>query len=628
MTKNRDISPTTPLATSNTALPTPNTPLATPNTALPTPNTPLATSNTALPTPNPPLATSDAPAAAPSTPLPTSTTPLATSTTPVATADTPLPTSKTPLATHEAAVAAPATPLAVRDTNWTAPIWILLVVLCGALFLDGLDVSMIGVALPSIGRGLHLSPSSLQWIVSAYVLGYGGLLLLGGRASDLLGRRRVFLAAVTVFGAASVLSAVVDNATALIALRFIKGASAAFTVPAGLSIITTTFAEGPARSRALSIYTVCGASGFSLGLVFGGLLTELGWRVTFLVPGPIALALVGAGVLVIPRAARSRVTLRELDLPGALTSTAGLLAFVYTVVEAPHRGWFSVWTLGGLLVSLVLIGAFVRIEERHPRPLLRLGILRSAALRHANLAAAVMFGGYVSFQFVATLYLQDSLGWAPIGMALGFLPAGLIVVASATKMGTVLERFDTTLLIAGGLTALLAGYLLFLRVSPGMSYADFLLPTMVLLGLGFALVLPVGQRPGDSRGRKPRAGARVRSREHEHPSWRSRRARGDHRDHRLRRHPGAQRTPAAGYDHGDRRGGRHNRLRPRPHSPASGYGPGARRRARGAVARRRLNRRGDTPGGRAPAAPVAAWPVGPSGHRKGHASGLWSRRGR
>ena len=349
---------------------------------------------------------------------------------------------------------------------------------------------MIGVALPSIGRGLHLSPSSLQWIVSAYVLGYGGLLLLGGRASDLLGRRRVFLAAVTVFGAASVLSAVVDNATALIALRFIKGASAAFTVPAGLSIITTTFAEGPARSRALSIYTVCGASGFSLGLVFGGLLTELGWRVTFLVPGPIALALVGAGVLVIPRAARSRVTLRELDLPGALTSTAGLLAFVYTVVEAPHRGWFSVWTLGGLLVSLVLIGAFVRIEERHPRPLLRLGILRSAALRHANLAAAVMFGGYVSFQFVATLYLQDSLGWAPIGMALGFLPAGLIVVASATKMGTVLERFDTTLLIAGGLTALLAGYLLFLRVSPGMSYADFLLPTMVLLGLGFALCFP------------------------------------------------------------------------------------------------------------------------------------------
>src|SRR5215212_10462058 len=162
--------------------------------------------------------------------------------------------------------------------------WITLIVLCGALFLDGLDVSMVGVALPSIRSDLGLSTSSLQWIVSGYVLGYGGLLLLGGRFADLLGRRRVLLGALAVFILASVLGGMTNDGTLLIATRFLKGAAAAFTAPASLSIITTTFAEGPARNRALSIYTACGASGFSLGLVFGGLLTEVGWRLTFLLP--------------------------------------------------------------------------------------------------------------------------------------------------------------------------------------------------------------------------------------------------------------------------------------------------------------------------------------------------------
>jgi MFS family permease len=376
------------------------------------------------------------------------------------------------------------------ETRWTAAIWILLVVLCGALFLDGLDVSMVGVALPSIGRSLRLGASSLQWIVSGYVLGYGGLLLLGGRASDLLGRRSVFLAAVTVFGIASVASAFLSNDMALIALRFIKGASAAFTVPAGLSIITTTFAEGIARNRALSIYTVCGASGFSLGLVFGGLLTELGWRATFLVPGPVALALVVVGLRVIPRATRERVSFSHFDLFGALTSTAGLMLLVYTVVEAPLRGWLSAYTVGGVVASAALLTTFVVIERHHPRPLLRLSILRSKSLVHANLSAAVMFGGYVSFQFLATIYLQDSLHWSPLAMAMGFLPTGLIVVASSTRMAAILDRFQTSHLIAGGLAAFLAGYLLFLRVRPGMPYVDFLLPTMVLLGVGFALCFP------------------------------------------------------------------------------------------------------------------------------------------
>ncbi len=377
-----------------------------------------------------------------------------------------------------------------EGSGWSSRTWVLLVVLAGALFLDGLDISMVGVALPSIGEDLGMTPAALQWIVSGYVLGYGGLLLLGGRSADLLGRRSVFLFAVGAFGIASVVSAFLSNEFALIALRFVKGVAAAFTVPAGLSIITTTFAEGPARNRALSIYTVCGASGFSMGLVFGGLLTELGWRMTFLLPGPAALVLLFAGLKVVPRAERQVSSLKHFDLVGAFTSTASLLILVYAVVEAPARGWTSFSTLGLLTTSLLLAAAFVWVELRHDHPLVRLGILRSASVVHANLAGAVMFGAYVAFQFVVTLYLQNALGWSPLAMALGFLPAGILVVASVVKMGSVLERFDTRLVIAAGLASFALGYALFLRVTPGMSYVNFLLPTMLLLGLGFALCFP------------------------------------------------------------------------------------------------------------------------------------------
>jgi len=377
---------------------------------------------------------------------------------------------------------------AARD--WSSRTWLLLVVLCGALFLDGLDISMVGVALPSIGADLGMSASALQWIVSGYVLGYGGLLLLGGRSADLLGRRRVFLTAVAVFGVASVASALLDDATAIIALRFVKGFAAAFTVPAGLSIITTTFAEGPARNKALSIYTVCGASGFSLGLVFGGLLTEVGWRATFLLPGPVALLLVVVGARVVPVSARSVTRLADFDLVGALTSTLALLLFVVAVVEAPDRGWTSPLVLAAFAASSALAVSFVATELRHSSPLVRLGILRSWHLVHANVAGAIMAGCYFSFQFLVTLYLQDSLGWSPLAMALGFLPAGLLVVASSTRMDRVLERVSTQLLIAGGMVAFLAAYLLFLRVDPSLGYLALLFPTMLLLGVGFALAFP------------------------------------------------------------------------------------------------------------------------------------------
>src|SRR3954464_1324163 len=207
----------------------------------------------------------------------------------------------------------------VSSPQWNAAIWGLMAVLCGVLFLDGLDVSMVRMALPSIKSDLGLTTSQLQWIVSGYVLGYGGFLLLGGRAADLLGRRRMLIAALAVFTLASALGGFVSDGTLLVITRFLKGAAAALPPPAGLLIITTRFAEGPERNRALSIYTATGASGFSFGLVFGGLLTELGWRWTFLLPVPIALALLTAAPRLLPRDRAEIGERRSFDIPGAAT---------------------------------------------------------------------------------------------------------------------------------------------------------------------------------------------------------------------------------------------------------------------------------------------------------------------
>src|SRR5438874_3531788 len=255
--------------------------------------------------------------------------------------------------------------------------WGTLLVLCGALFLDALDVSMIGVALPSIRSDLHMSTSSLQWVVSAYVLGYGGFLLLGGRAADLLGRRRMFLVALAVFLVGSGLGGRATGATVLIATRFVKGVSAAFTAPAGLSIITTSFPEGPARNKALSVYTATGATGFSLGLVFGGLLTEIGWRWAFLLPAPVALVTLLAATRLVPSGERVARTRQGFDVLGDVALTAGMLLLVYTLVEAPQAGWGSLRTLASLAAVVAILVAFVRHELRTSLPLVRLGILRS-----------------------------------------------------------------------------------------------------------------------------------------------------------------------------------------------------------------------------------------------------------
>ena len=379
-------------------------------------------------------------------------------------------------------------PLSSGGEHLSRRAWGALLVLCGALFLDALDVSMIGVALPSIKSDLDMSTSSLQWVVSAYVLGYGGFLLLGGRAADLLGRRRMFLISLGVFIVASGLGGLADDGTLLIATRFVKGISAAFTAPAGLSIITTNFAEGPARNRALSIYSATGATGFSLGLVFGGLLSEIGWRWVFFLPVPIALATLLTAIPLVPRdTAGSALAKRRFDIAGAVTVTAAMLLLVFTLVEAPDHGWSSARTLGGFAIAAAIMALFVTIEKRTAQPLVRLGILRSGALVRANLGAMALLGSWFGFQFMLTLYLQQTRGWSALETGLAIFPAGAIVATLAPRVAPLIMRFGLTRLIVAGLLSTVAAYALFLPIGLDSGYVTAMLPTFILGGLGFGL---------------------------------------------------------------------------------------------------------------------------------------------
>jgi EmrB/QacA subfamily drug resistance transporter len=364
--------------------------------------------------------------------------------------------------------------------------WGALLVLCAALFLDAMDVSSTGVALPSIRADLGMTTSALQWVVSGYVLGYGGFLLLGGRAADLLGRRRVFLISLGVFVVASGLGALANDGSLLIATRFIKGISAGFTAPAGLSIITTNFAEGPARNKALSIYTATGATGFSLGLVFSGLLTEIGWRWVFFFPVPLALLTLIAATRLVPDDGRPERS-GNFDIAGAIAVTAGMLLLVFTLVEAPDVGWGSARTLASFAGAAAILAAFVAHEQRASAPLVRLGILRSGSLVRANFGAMALVGGWFGFQFIVTLYLQQLRGWSALETGLAIFPAGLLVALLAPRMAPLVERFGPRRLIAAGLASTAAGYALFLPIGLESGYLVAMLPTFLFTGLGFGL---------------------------------------------------------------------------------------------------------------------------------------------
>ncbi len=362
--------------------------------------------------------------------------------------------------------------------------WGLLFVLCGAIFLEGIDVSMMGVALPSIRAELGMSTGSLQWVVSAYVLGYGGFMLLGGRAADLFGRRKMFLLWLTVFFAFSGLGGLSTEGWMLITARFVTGISAAFMTPAGLSIITTSFAEGTARNKALLVYAGTAAAGFSLGLVVGGILSEISWRWVFFGPVLMAFVILLAAIRLIPASDRQKASSKGFDLAGAVSVTAAMLLLVYGVVESSNLGWS--WTAGILACSALLFGLFATIERRSASPLVRLGIFSASSLVRANLGAMLFAGSFFGFQFVTVLYLQELRGWSSLETGLALLAVGVDSILAPTLTPKLVNRFGNIPVIFGGFCLAALAYALFLPIGLDWTYAA-MFPTMILTGLAFSL---------------------------------------------------------------------------------------------------------------------------------------------
>ncbi|WP_188269985.1 MULTISPECIES: MFS transporter, partial [unclassified Streptomyces] len=376
------------------------------------------------------------------------------------------------------------------DGRWGVREWGLLVSVCAAFFLDALDNIMVGIAVPPIQADLGMSTESVQWVVSSYVLGFGGFLLLGGRMADLLGRRRMFLLGVAVFAVGSLVGGLTGEGIVVIVARFVMGIGAAFTAPASLSIIITNFREGPQRNRAVGIYTACGAVGYSTGVIVGGALTSISWRWTFLLPVVVAVIAFAGAVWLVPRDPRGERRGGKFDVTGAISVTAAMLLFVYGIVEAPHAGWTSPRTLGTLAAAIVLLVLFVIVERRAAEPLLRLGLLRNRALVGASLVAAAILGTYMSFQFIGGLYLQTLRGWSPMEMALAFLPIGLLIMTIAPRAGKLIARFGIQWMIFAGFVAYTASYLLFLRIDETSSYLWVILPSIVLIGIAFPFSFP------------------------------------------------------------------------------------------------------------------------------------------
>lgn len=372
-----------------------------------------------------------------------------------------------------------------------------LVLLCAVVFLDSMDLSLMGVALPAIGHDLSLSESTLQWLVSGYAVAYGGFLLLGGRMADLLGRRHMFLLSLAVFAAASVTGGVLSEGGLLVATRVIKGVAAALTAPAALSLITTTFTEGPARNRALGVYSLAGAAGYSAGLVLSGVLTQVNWRLVFFVPVPIVVLVLAIAPLVLPQDAPRRKLSGGFDVAGAATATGGVLLLVYALTQAS-------WQVG--VVAVAMLSAFVMVEKRHRTPLVPLGIFRSRTLSASNVAAIAWACATIGWQFVAVLYLQNVLGYDALATGLGIMPMGIAIVLAANLAGRLISRWGLGRVATLGMLMQAGGILLFLRADVTSDYVSVLLPALVLHGVGNGLSFPslniaaVGGVPDDRQG--------------------------------------------------------------------------------------------------------------------------------
>ena len=384
--------------------------------------------------------------------------------------------------------------------------WLVLVLVCLAQFMVILDATIVNVALPSIQADLDMTESGLQWVVNAYALLFGGFLLLGGRAGDLIGRKRVFLAGLVVFTAASLLCALAQGETMLILARGLQGLGAALVSPAALSIVTTTFAEGAERTKALGVWAAIAVGGGAVGLVLGGLLVEtLSWPWIFFVNVPVGIAAFAVSLRYVPESKDTHVH-KSFDLAGAVAVTAGLIALVYGIVRSAESGWGSGEVLGILAVAAVLLVAFVFIERRSAEPLVRLSIFSVRTVRAANVAMFVVAAGLFAMFFFNTLYVQRVLGFSPLEAGFAFVPftAGVIIGAGLSQKLVPALGAREVPIIGAAIGAL--GLLLFLRLTPDSSYVADLLPGIMLTSIGMGLVfvpitlIATSGIPGDDAG--------------------------------------------------------------------------------------------------------------------------------
>jgi len=361
--------------------------------------------------------------------------------------------------------------------------WLALALLSVVQFMVVLDIAIVNVALPSIKTDLGFSESGLQWVISAYALFFGGFLLLGGRAADVLGRRRVFLAGLVVFSVASLVDGLAWSSGSLIGARAVQGLGAAIISPAALSILSTTFAEGRERNIALGVWGAVGGFGAAAGVLLGGILTQgLGWAWIFFVNVPVGAAAFILTPLLLTESRDARV--KRFDVPGGVLVTTGLSSLVYAITQGGDHGWLAGRTLGFFAAALVLLVGFVAWELRHPEPLMRIGILRIKTVTGANVAGFILGTATFSMFLMLTLYMQQVLGYSAMKTGLAYLAvAGTAILWSAVAAQLVTRAGVKPVLVAG-MTFLTAGVIYFTQVSVGGSYLGDLLPGFLLIGIG------------------------------------------------------------------------------------------------------------------------------------------------
>ena len=366
--------------------------------------------------------------------------------------------------------------------------WVVLVLICIAQFMVILDATIVNVALPSIQKDLNLSEGNLQWIVNAYTLVFGGFLLLGGRAGDLLGRKRLFLIGLVIFTTASLLDGLASSEGMLIGARALQGLGAALVSPAALSIISTTFAEGKERARALGVWAAIAIGGSAVGLVLGGFLTQyLSWPWIFFVNVPVGVVAFVLSLRLIPES-RDEQAHRNYDVAGAITVTGGLMTLVYAIVGAQSAGWGSAKTIGLFAAAIALLGAFVVIEMRSKAPLVRLSIFRIRSLLTANVSMFLAASGIFGMFFFNTLYLQRVLGYGPLTAGLAFLPFTAGIMISAGLASQFAPRIGVRPIAAAGFVLTAAGLALLTQLPVHGSYVADVLPAILLASLGMGAV--------------------------------------------------------------------------------------------------------------------------------------------